>query len=133
MRIYVDPNNFECHVTNPDGTYQAVETDFFDGKCDVYIEGYRYVPSGQTWTRSDGVEFQGEMISPRLDYDELTKMQTLYENALASSEPRIAALEAENAALKEENATQLAKINVLSEQMDFYEDCIAEMAEVVYA
>lgn len=36
--IYIDSNN-KCHVTN-DGTMTAVETDFFDGKCDVFVEGY---------------------------------------------------------------------------------------------
>ena len=39
---------------------------------------------------------------------------------------RVTELEAENTMLK-------AKINAQSEQMDFYEDCIAEMAMVVYA
>ena len=36
--IFVD-SNFKCHVAN-DGTMTAVETDYFDGKCDAYIEGY---------------------------------------------------------------------------------------------
>ena len=35
--IYIDAD-FKCHVTN-DGTMAAVETDFFDGKCDAYVEG----------------------------------------------------------------------------------------------
>lgn len=48
-------------------------------------------------------------------------------------EERIAALEKENATLKEENALQAARVNALSDQMDFYEECIVEMAEVVYA
>ena len=39
---------------------------------------------------------------------------------------RVAGLEVENAMLK-------AQINAQSDQMDFYEDCIAEMAMVVYA
>lgn len=36
--IYIDLD-FKCHVTN-DGTMTAVETDFFDGKCDAFIEGF---------------------------------------------------------------------------------------------
>lgn len=36
--IYIDSEN-KCHVTN-DGTMTAVETDFFDGKCDAFVEGY---------------------------------------------------------------------------------------------
>ena len=36
--IYID-SEFKCHVTD-DGTMTAVETDFFDGKCDSFVEGY---------------------------------------------------------------------------------------------
>lgn len=36
--IYVDSLK-HCHRTN-DGTMRAVETDFFDGKCDAFVEGY---------------------------------------------------------------------------------------------
>ena len=43
-----------------------------------------------------------------------------------TTEERVAALEGENSMLK-------AKVSAQSDQMDFYEDCIAEMAAVVYA
>lgn len=43
-----------------------------------------------------------------------------------STEERVAALESENSMLK-------AQVSAQSDQMDFYEDCIAEMAAVVYA
>ena len=69
MIIYLD-SEFICHLTN-DGTMQAVETDFFDGKPDEYIKGYRYVPVGQTWTREDGAVFSGVMIAPAKDYDRI--------------------------------------------------------------
>ena len=75
--IYLD-SDFKCHVAN-DGTMTAVETDFFDGKCDAFIEGYRFVQSGETWTRSDGVVFEGEMVSPWKDYDILAAYQEQYE------------------------------------------------------
>lgn len=78
--IYID-SEFKCHVSN-DGTMTAVETDFFDGKCVAYIEGYRLVPNGENWTRSDGVVFQGEMISPWKDYAELDNAQREHERAL---------------------------------------------------
>ena len=78
--IYLD-SDFKCHIIN-DGTMTAVETDFFDGKCDSFVEGYRFVPSGETWTRSDGEVFQGEMISPWKDYAELDSAQREYERAL---------------------------------------------------
>lgn len=75
--IYIDPD-FKCHVTD-DGTMTAVETDAFDGKCDTYIEGYRFVPSGETWTREDGEEFTGEMIAPWKDFAELDAAQRAFE------------------------------------------------------
>ena len=75
--IYID-SEFKCHTVN-DGTMTAVETDFFDGKCDAFIEGYRFVSSGESWTRSDGVIFHGEMITPWKDYVELDSAQREYE------------------------------------------------------
>lgn len=77
MTIYLD-NNFVCHLTD-DGTMQAVETDAFDGKCAAYIEGYRYIPDGESWTRQDGAVFNGLMISPAEDYSRLEKAQRQYE------------------------------------------------------
>ncbi len=79
--IYID-SEFKCHSNNPEGTYTALETDFFEGKCDAFIEGYRFVQSGETWTRSDGEVFYGEMIAPWKDYAELDNAQREYEGAL---------------------------------------------------
>ena len=76
--IYID-TDFKCHTSDPDGTLTAVETDFFDGKCAAYVEGYRFVPSGATWTREDGVTFTGEMIAPWKDWLELDSAQREYE------------------------------------------------------
>ena len=75
--IYID-SEFKCHISN-DGTMTAVETDFFDGKCDTYIEGYRFVPGGKTWVREDGVEFSGEMVAPWKPWQELDEAQREYE------------------------------------------------------
>lgn len=89
--IYID-SDFKCHVAN-DGTMTAVETDFFDGKCDAFIEGYRFVPNGETWTRSDGEVFNGEMIAPWKSYDELDAAQREYEKErLADMENALAIL-----------------------------------------
>lgn len=77
MKIYVD-SEYKCHVTN-DGTMTPIETDFFDNKCQTFIEGYRLIPSGETWTREDGVIFTGEMIAPWKNYDELDAAQREYE------------------------------------------------------
>ena len=76
--IYLNAN-FECSVTEKADTVQTVQTDFFDGKCDSYIEGYRFVPDGQSWQRSDGAVFQGQMISPYKDSMLLEEMQRLYQ------------------------------------------------------
>ena len=77
--IYID-SDFRCHTAD-DGTMTAVETDAFEGKCDTFIEGYRFVPSGASWTREDGVVFQGEMISPWKDFEKLDAAQRQYEQA----------------------------------------------------
>lgn len=75
--IYLDAD-FKCCTIN-DGTMTAVETDFFDGKCDAFIEGYRFVPEGENWTRSGGVVFYGEMVTPWKPYAELAAAQAQYE------------------------------------------------------
>ena len=81
MMFYID-NEYKCHTTNPNSALREVETDFFDGKCDTFIEGYRFVPSGESWTRSDGVVFTGEMIAPWKDFNELAAVQHEYEQQL---------------------------------------------------
>ena len=78
--VYLD-SDFKCHISD-DGTLTTVETDFFDGKCDTYIEGYRFIPSGQTWTREDGAVFQGEMIAPWKPWEALDTAQREYEREL---------------------------------------------------
>lgn len=88
--IYLDID-FKCHLEN-DGTMTAVETNFFDGKCKTFIEGYRYVPVGETWTRADGTEFPGEMISPWREYALLEEFQQQYEELIAQQEDMQAAL-----------------------------------------
>lgn len=90
MKIYID-SEFKCHTSNPDGTFREVETDFADGKCDAFIEGYRFVPAGETWVRSDGKVFRGEMIAPWRDYNELDTAQREYERErLADAENALA-------------------------------------------
>ena len=78
--IYID-SDFKCHV-NDDGTMTAVETDFFDGKCDTFIEGHRFVPKGKSCIRSDGTVFHGEMVTSWKLYKELDSAQRQYEKQL---------------------------------------------------
>ena len=79
--VYIDPNEFKCHPAD-DGTRIAYETSFFDEKCDAFIEGFRIVPDGYSWTRSDGYVFKGPMISAWKDYAELDNAQREYERQL---------------------------------------------------
>ena len=79
--IFLD-SEWKCHVSNGGTIKEIIEADFFDGKCDAFIEGYRFVPGGETWTRSDGVAFHGEMIAPWKDYAELDAAQRQYERQL---------------------------------------------------
>ena len=81
--IYID-DDFKCHVTD-DGGMTAVDTSFFDDKCDTFIEGYRFIPAGEMWTREDGVQFTGEMIAPWKLFDEIDAAQREYERELANA------------------------------------------------
>ena len=76
--IYLN-KDFQCSVTEKSDTVQSIETDFFDGKCNAYVEGYRFILEGQQWTREDGIVFAGEMIAPFKDYTQLEMVQKLYE------------------------------------------------------
>ena len=75
--IYMD-SEFRCHVAG-DGRRKAVETDFFDGKCDAFVEGYRFVPAGESWTREDGEVFTGCMIAPWEDFARLDEAQRSFD------------------------------------------------------
>lgn len=68
--IYID-SLYHCHRTN-DGTMKAVETDFFDGKCDEYVKGFCYDTSkGYT------------AVYPWKPYSELAAAQAQYERDMA--------------------------------------------------
>lgn len=77
MQIYIDAD-FKCYTALKEGR-TALETDFFEGKCAAYIEGYRFVPEGSTWVREDGTVFSGEMVTPWKPWEELDAVQREYE------------------------------------------------------
>lgn len=81
MIIYVD-DDYKCHLVN-DGTMTEIKTDFFDGRCEAFIEGYRAIPEDKIWTREDGKVFNGGMIAPWKDYALLSAYQTQYETMQA--------------------------------------------------
>lgn len=90
--IYIDLD-YKCHATNPDGAYREVETPvsedgigLFEGKCPAFIEGYRFIPQGESWTREDGRVFNGEMCVPFKDYAILKAYQDQYEAMLPEME-----------------------------------------------
>lgn len=83
MKIYID-SEYKCHAAPGDGL-TAVETDFFDGKAPGFIEGYRFVPDGQSWVREDGAVFAGEMVSPWKDWEALDGIQRAYEREMVQS------------------------------------------------
>ena len=117
MRIIYIDSDYKCHTIDDgtNGSLRAIETEIFDGMCNAYIEGYRFVPKGEKWIRDDGAVFHGEMVAPWKDYKILEAVQTLFDERNTISEAsneRIAALEEENAMLLE---------------------CILEMSEIIYA
>lgn len=103
---------------------------------DAPPEGYVIVPD--TLDTSVFYEFFG-FVDLTIEGDTVTAMTgnqaalDAYKASLPEPPPpppttdeRVTALESENAMLK-------AQVSAQSDQMDFYEDCIAEMAAVVYA
>lgn len=90
MKVFMD-NDYKCHVNN-DGSMREIEDSFFDGKCAEFIEGFRYVPEGEVWTRADGEVFHGEMIAPWKDYSQLVQCQMIYDRMLAQQADMQAAL-----------------------------------------
>lgn len=89
MTIYID-KDFRCFAEPGEGL-EAVQTDFFDGKALGYIEGYRFIPAGHSWTGEDGTVYLGEAAFPVTDWEALDKIQREYERE------RIPALTAQNA------------------------------------
>jgi len=75
--VYID-HQYKCHVADGEGLV-AIETDAFDGKCTTFIEGYRFVPASESWTREDGTVFTGEMVAPWKPYADLDAAQRTYE------------------------------------------------------
>lgn len=84
--IYLD-SEFKCHTTNPEGLFREVKEQFFDGKCQTFIEGYRLKPENETWVRGDGKVFSGgKMITPWKAVDQLFAAQAQYELDMAEAE-----------------------------------------------
>ena len=64
--IYID-SDFKCHVSD-DGTMTEIQTGFFDGKCDAFVEGY-----------CCKINKDGKPMFPWKTFDELDAAQRKYE------------------------------------------------------
>ena len=84
MIVYLD-KDYKCHLNNNDDIIMSIETDYFSKKSDQFIEGFRFVPEGEKWTREDGTVFYGEMIVPWKPFDEIDQVQREYEQELAEA------------------------------------------------
>ena len=78
MTIYID-SDYKCYVSAAEGR-RAVETEVFAGKCEEWIESFRYVPAGETWIREDGAMFTN-MVSPWKELREAYIAQEAYVTA----------------------------------------------------
>lgn len=99
MSVFID-KEYKCHVSN-DGTMREFEVRDLDGKCPAFVEGHRYVPNGETWTRSDGEVFTGEMLTVWRDSSVLDEFQAQYEAQQVETEQLRAELADADAALRE--------------------------------
>ena len=119
MSIYYLDSEYKVHLDPNEGELQWEDTEgIFDNRCRAYIETYRVVPVGHTWTREDGEVFEGLMIAPHRPLECALMAQALY----TQLEEKL-----------ENNGTLLkAQIQAVSARGDFVEDVIAEMAMQVY-
>ena len=78
MTIYID-SDYKCYVSAAEGR-RVIETDTFNGKCPEWIESFRFVPEGETWTREDGEVFTN-MVAPWKDLSEAYAAQAAYVTA----------------------------------------------------
>ncbi len=86
ISVYID-SEYRCHAESADGLREML-TDAFIGREDQ-ISNFRLVPQGESWTRSDGVVFYGEMFAPVA-----VEIQADIESQIAELEALLAALKA---------------------------------------
>ena len=92
MTIYID-SDYKCYVSAAEGR-RTIETNEFDGKCPEWIESFRFVPAGETWTREDGEVFT-EMMASWKDLREAYAAQAVYvEQQLSTAQAQAADMQA---------------------------------------
>lgn len=82
-KIYIDSEN-KCHAVN-DGTMTTVETDFFDGKCDTYIEGFCF-ESRENSTAIYAWKPFDQLVAAQAQYEaDLAEAATAYQEGVNSA------------------------------------------------
>lgn len=82
MKVYLDKDYIVHLNNNEEGTLLEVETDFFDDFAPEVIEAYRFVPRGHSWTDTNGVTFNGEMVTPWIISTKIKELQWKHDKAL---------------------------------------------------
>ena len=83
MQFFID-KEYRCYSRQDNaGSLRSVESDAFDGKCATYLNGFCFIPKGESWTREDGEIFEGESVFPWKDSQMLELAQAAYEESLA--------------------------------------------------
>ena len=82
MKIYVD-SNYHCHTNNLDNNFRETATDFFDGKCQTFIEGYCYDDS-KGYVQIYPWKPYAELDAAQREYERQLLVE--YESALAEIE-----------------------------------------------
>ncbi len=94
MSTYYLDKDYRLHVQPGEGLEPWVdENGCFDGKSVTYIEGFRVIPAGRTWSAPDGTLYTGQMIAAAVDYATLKKAQDELESGIAERADMQAALE----------------------------------------
>ena len=77
VNVYID-SDCKCYAKELEGL-TAVDAPFFDGKCEAFIGGYRFIPEGKSWTDGRGTVYRGETAFPWKPYGALDAAQRAYE------------------------------------------------------
>lgn len=77
MIVYID-SEYICHAESTDDR-RPFEVASLDGLCSLMVETYRFIPFGEAWTRTDGVEFCGEALMAAADPKPFEIAQRQYE------------------------------------------------------
>lgn len=92
MTVYID-SEYKVHLESAEG-YVEVSSAFFDRLCPELAEAYRFVPANESWIRSDGEVFSGEMIASYKDIRQYDVIQREYErNLLTQYEAALSTIE----------------------------------------